>query len=70
MPWNRPFHLAGSQTAMSIGFPAWSVWVRPTAQKSGSPVIGVVVPGGVKLPLVSKTAESTVTAGRLIFEAR
>lgn len=46
MPWNRPFQVAVSQTAMWIRLPAWSVWVRLTAQKSGSPVTGVAVPGG------------------------
>ena len=47
MPWKRPFHFAGSQTAMWIGLPAESVWVSATSQKSGRPVMGVVVPGGV-----------------------
>lgn len=50
---------------MLIGLPAGSVWTRLTSQKSGRPVIGVVAPGGVKLPLVSSTTLLTLTCGSL-----
>jgi hypothetical protein len=46
-PSNRPFHASGSQTAMSITLPAASACRGCAAQNDGSPVIGVVVPGGV-----------------------
>jgi hypothetical protein len=46
-PSNRPFHASGSQTATSITLPAASACRGCAAQNDGSPVIGVVVPGGV-----------------------
>ena len=59
MPWNRPFHVVGSQTAMWMGWPAGSAWVRATAQKLGSPVTRPPA-GELKVPEVSRAAESTL----------
>src|SRR6185312_11997961 len=64
-PLYLPFQLvSGSHTSNSMSLSLLGWMLPATRQKSGSPVIGRVLPGGVKLPPVTGWAKVITVSGR------